>query len=438
MDRLHLVDGLLIAILDIDEVIQLIRSSDNAAAAKERLISVFDLSEIQADYILDMPLRRLTKFSKLELDKERDELLATIARLEEILGDESILRTVVSDELAEVAKTYGTPRRTVLLESSGTAAASSATPLEVADDPCWVYLSSAGLLARTTTLEAPGSEGARSKHDVVTSIVRSTARGEIGVLTSAGLVRKLGVLELPTLPNTAQHPSLKGGAPVSEFLMLEPGERVLGLTDFDPDSPGLAVGTRNGVVKRVNPEHLSNKDEWEYISLKDGDEVVGAMRLDTGEEHLCFVTSDAQLLHFPASAVRPQGRGGGGMAGIKLGSGARVISFGAVDPESAVVVSVAGASTALPGTDTGSAKVTPFSEYPAKGRATGGVRCMRFLKGEDELIFAWSGSAPVLAAADSGAPVELPEPIARRDGSGTPLNQPVVACASAVSGRLQP
>ncbi len=108
-DRLHLVDGLLIAILDIDEVIQLIRSTDNAAAAKERLISVFDLTEIQADYILDMPLRRLTKFSRIELEKEKAELERTIEELDAILADDELLRKVVSDELAEVAKTYGTP-----------------------------------------------------------------------------------------------------------------------------------------------------------------------------------------------------------------------------------------------------------------------------------------------------------------------------------------
>ena len=97
----------------------MIRSSDNAAAAKERLIDIFDLSEVQADYILDMPLRRLTKFSKLELDKEKAELERTIEALDAILGDEKMLRKVVSDELAEVAKTYGTPRRTVLLASAG-------------------------------------------------------------------------------------------------------------------------------------------------------------------------------------------------------------------------------------------------------------------------------------------------------------------------------
>ena len=118
-DELHLVEGLLIAILDIDEVIQLIRASDNASEARERLITVFDLSELQANYILDMALRRLTKFSRLELDNRKTELEGIIAALDEILGDEAKLRRVVSDELADVAKTYGTPRRTVLLEASG-------------------------------------------------------------------------------------------------------------------------------------------------------------------------------------------------------------------------------------------------------------------------------------------------------------------------------
>jgi len=196
------------------------------------------------------------------------------------------------------------------------------------------------------------------------------------------------------------------------------------------------LGTRQGVVKRVHPEALANRDEWDVITLKDDDEVVGAVQLDTGEEELCFLTSDAQLLHFAASSVRPQGRGGGGMAGIKLGAGARVIGFSAVTTADSVVVTIAGSSSALPGTEAGAAKVTPFVEYPGKGRATGGVRCMRFLKGEDELLFGWVGPAPALAAAASGTPVELPAPVDRRDGSGTPLGQPVAACAGPLHGRL--
>jgi DNA gyrase subunit A len=180
---------------------------------------------------------------------------------------------------------------------------------------------------------------------------------------------------------------------------------------------------------------LSNRDEWDVIALKDGDTVVGAVQLSTGDEELCFVTDDGQLLHFGAAGVRPQGRSGGGIAGVKLSSGASATWFGALVPDDAVVVTISGASSALPGTEAGSVKVTPFSEYPGKGRATGGVRCHRFLKGEDTLVFAWAGPPPALAAAASGAPVDLPEATGRRDGSGVPGSQPVVACSGPV-GRM--
>ncbi|MCW2792281.1 MAG: topoisomerase subunit, partial [Nocardioides sp.] len=428
-DRLHLVDGLLVAILDIDEVIQLIRTSDDTAMARERLMQVFDLTEVQTNYILEMPLRRLTKFSRIELDKEKTELEREIEELDAILNDELLRWRVVSDELAEVAKTYGTPRRTVLLESAGTAVTSAAVPLEVADDPCFAFLSSTGLLARSTTDEPLGSGGARTNHDVVVSAVRTTARGEVGVVTSRGRVLKLSVLDLPAIPSSANDPNLQGGVPLSEVLSLDQGERALALSALPADGPGLALGTRQGVVKRVNPEVLS-RDEWEVISLKDGDEVVGAVDLATGTETLCFLTSDAQLLHFGADGVRPQGRSGGGIAGVRVTGGEQVTWFGAVvDPADSVVVTASGSSTALPGTEPGAVKVTPFSEYPPKGRATGGVRCHRFLKGEDTLVFAWAGTAPARAAASSGAPIDLPEATGRRDGSGIPGSQAIAACA---------
>jgi DNA gyrase subunit A len=436
-DRLHLVDGLLVAILDIDEVIQVIRSSDNAAAAKERLISVFDLSEVQADYILDMPLRRLTKFSRIELEKEKEELERTIEHLDAILEDEKLLRKVVSDELGEVAKAYGTPRRTVLLASAGTTVTAAAAPLEVADDPCFAYLSSSGLLARSSSTAAPGHGEGRANHDVVVSAVATTVRGEVGVLTNRGRLVKVGVLDMPELPDSANDPNLQGGLPLSEILPLEQGERALALTSLATEGPGLALGTRDGVVKRVNPEVLA-RDEWDVIGLKDGDEVVGAVELGSGEEELCFISSDAQLLHFPASAVRPQGRSGGGMAGIKLTPGERVVFFAAFDPADAVVVTASGSSTALPGTEPGAVKVTPFTEYPGKGRATGGVRSHRFLKGEDTLVTAWAGPGPARAAASSGAPVDLPEANGRRDGSGVPAPQPIAAVASPVSRQVRP
>ncbi len=182
------------------------------------------------------------------------------------------------------------------------------------------------------------------------------------------------------------------------------------------------------MVKRVVPDYPSNKDSWDVIRLEDDDQVVGAVQLRTGEEDLVFVTSDAQLLHFSAGVVRPQGRSGGGVTGVKLGSGAHITFFGAVPPgRDATVVTVAGSSSALPGTQAGTVKVTPYSEYPAKGRATGGVRCHRFLKGEDTLLLAWVGPAPARASAASGVPIELPDDVGRRDGSGAPAPQPIAA-----------
>ncbi len=433
-DRLHIVDGLLIAILDIDEVIQVIRSSDDAAAARSRLIEIYELSEIQANYILDMPLRRLTKFSKLELETEKGELEREIEALTAIIEDPALLRKMVGDELAEVAKTYGTPRRTVLLESSG-ATKTAAVPLEVSDDPCWILMSSTGLLARTNGVEPFGPSDARAKHDAIVSAVKSTARGQYGLITSAGRLIRLESLDLPAVPTTANAPNLQGGAPIAEFVSLDPGEKALALTTMDPDSVGVALGTTGGVVKRVVPDHLSNRDSWEIIGLKDGDEVIGAVELTTGDEALCFITSDAQLLHFPASAVRPQGRTAGGMAGVRLAAKAKAVFFGAVDTgREAQVVTIAGSSSALPGTEVGAVKVTPFSEYPGKGRGTGGVRCQRLLKGEDGLLLGYIGVAPVKASANSGAPVELPPIDMRRDGSGVPVAQPIAACAPDLAG----
>ncbi|HZG05282.1 MAG TPA: DNA topoisomerase IV subunit A [Streptomyces sp.] len=428
-DRLHLVEGLLVALADIDEVIRIIRSSENAAQAKESLMARFGLSEVQTQYILDTPLRRLTKFDRLELEAERDRLNAEIQELTDILESDAALRKLVSSELAAVAKKYGTPRRTRLLESADVPAA--AVPLQVADDPCRVLLSSTGLLARTANGEPVfDSDAKRRKHDVIVSAVPATARGEVGAVTSAGRLLRLSVIDLPQLPENSP-PNLAGGARFTEFLSLREGEELVCLTTLDESSPGLALGTEQGVVKRVVPDYPVTKDELEVITLKEGDRIVGAVELRTGEEDLVFITDEAQLLRFPAGQVRPQGRPAGGVAGIKLGQGAKVISFTAVDPASdAVVFTVAGSHGTLD--SMGTAKLTPFDQYPRKGRATGGVRCQRFLKGEDCLAFAWAGPAPARAADAKGSPVELPEVDPRRDGSGTPLAKQVSAVAGPV------
>ncbi|MET3204304.1 UNVERIFIED_ORG: DNA gyrase subunit A [Arthrobacter sp. UYEF13] len=445
-DRLHLVEGLLIAIVDIDEVIQIIRSSDEVAAARVRLMSIYDLSEIQANYILELRLRQLTKYSRIELEKEQEELRREIAELEAILGSEERLRGLVSSELSEIAEKYGTPRRTVLLESEAVsptvAAALAAAPngkgkaaalaLEISDDPCWAILTASGQIARTSNQDPLAESGPRAKHDVFRSVVKSSARGEIAAVTSQGRMLRLQVMDMPVLPPMSGLPNLAGGVPAKDFITLLKAET---LVAFAPLDEVLAIGTAHGVVKRVQPDYPLNREDWEIIALKDKDEVVGVAPAGSEETDLVFLTREAQLLRFSAANVRAQGRTAGGMVGIKLAAGDQVLFFGAVTAadDAAVVVTIAGTNGALPGTAPGAAKVTSFAEYPAKGRATAGVRAHRFLKGEDMLLLAWAGHGPAKASSLGGVARSLPQEHGRRDGSGIPLSQSVDAVGPAMA-----
>lgn len=502
LERLHLVEGLLLAMVDIDEVIQVIRSSDDAEAAKTKLIAVFDLDEIQAQYILDLRLRRLTKMSRIELEAERDDLKRRIEELERILASDEALDGVVIDEMDDAVAKYGTPRRTVLLDedeegnltpvvahgddgvsanamaaaraaatvssaAADVAAAAkaakkagdenaTASALQIDDEPCAVMLSATGLIARTSEdaverWENRSASDGRAKDDQIVSMFRTSTRSSYGLVTSAGRLVLAHVVELPKV--SADGPlSVTGGVKAEELLGMtentDPirGERVIAAIDMPSTDDGgqlvpLALGTRNGVVKRWNRESPTTMDSWSVIDLKDDDEVLAAAEA-RDEDRLVFVSTDSSLLTFEAKNVRPQGRTAGGMAGIRLAEGCSVAAF-AVAPDGkvtwnyeegenglfsasgAVVLTVAGDSEALPGTENGAAKVTPLEMYPTKGRGTGGVRSQRFLKGQDTLILAFVGAYPLHASTQSGAPVELPKPDMRRDGSGTDLSAPI-------------
>lgn len=524
LERLHLVEGLLLAMLDIDEVIQVIRTSDDADAAKSRLMVVFDLDEVQAQYILDLRLRRLTKMNRIELEAERDDLKKRIEELTRILASAEALDQVVTDEMDEAVAKWGSPRRTVLLDADpdGTltpvvaqgagasgvsksaleavkaattissaeadvAAAAAAAKktgeqstltgaLKIEDEPCVVMMSATGLIARTTpsamdVFNARSTSDERLRDDQITTIFETSTRATYGLVTSAGRLVLAHVVDLPALPAAATL-SLKGGVQADELIGMtestDPirGERVItaiameqptsGKTSAKDESedggaaeakplPSLAIGTRNGVIKRWNREAPTTMDSWPVIDLKDGDEVVFAAVAED-DDRLVFISSDSSLLTFKAKNVRPQGRTAGGMAGIKLAEGARVAAFnvvpagkvawtyeegenGLTSGSGAVVLTVAGDSDALPGTENGAAKVTPLEMYPTKGRATGGVRSQRFLKGQNTLILAWAGLYPLHASTSAGSPVELPKPDMRRDGSGVDLASPIAFIA---------
>ncbi len=435
-ERLHLVEGLLIAILDIDEVIQVIRQSDDSEKARSRLIDVFDLSELQAEYILELRLRRLTRFSRIELEAEADKLRAEIEYLEGLLADPGRIRRLVSEELEEVAERFGTPRRTLLTEARPVAPTSTTSRkvspvLEIADAPCEVLLSTTGRAIRVDLPDDGSgiqSPRRRARHDAIRSRVTTTSRTELGAITNAGRIIRFTAVDLPSVP--ANSIQLAAGAKITDYLAIGPKEKVLGLVTLDGEP--IALGTRQGVVKRVSLGGWPSKPDFEVISLKPGDEVVGVAQCGDSAE-LVFVTSDAQLLHFSASAVRPQGPAAGGMAGISIAANATAAFFGAIDPaEANDVVTMSTSVATIAGADPGRGKVSALAEFPGKGRATSGVRAHSFLKGEDILALAWVGPSPATAVGTDGSIRQLPDRGAKRGASGTVLDGVIGSVGSAI------
>ena len=526
-EHLHLVRGLLLALLDIDKVISVIRGVQNQEAAKQALMNEFGLDDAQTKYILDLQLRRLTKMSRLELETEQNDLLRRIAQLEAILASPAKLDETVLDEMNNAVRQWNDPRRTLILRSDGTVAArthavtsvdnsgntihwmdeigsDNSSPfavsgskkaerrhstrsdvfdnaeamavlipknsgttnldsLKIADKPCAVLLGASGLIGRAPLGAADKWDSwnatmPRAKWDDVLSVIRTTTRSRFGIVTSAGRLVLVSAMDLPILDGD-EGLSLVGGIGATELLQgtrdTDPveGEKAVALVvdltaaaenSSQEASELLAMGTRFGVVKRWNGVAPTTKDSWTVMSLKEGDAILGAAPA-SDDDTLAFVSSDANVLLFPASSVRPQGRSSAGMAGIKLHEGCSALAFAvvprkqmdwqvtvvanwddrtpAVAASGAVLLTIAGESSALPGTESGYAKLTPLDEYPSKGRATQGVRAQRFLKGQDVLIGACVGRYPLHAVSDVGDPVELPAIDHRRDGSGVELTE---------------
>ncbi|MDO5034975.1 MAG: DNA topoisomerase IV subunit A [Actinomycetaceae bacterium] len=427
LERLHLVEGLLIAILDIDDVIAIIRSSEDVEEARRRLMTAFDLDEIQADHILSLRLRKLTKFSRIELETEKAELEATIAELEEILGSDQVLRSVVQTELLEVSERLATPRRTTLLSvdpSQIATASKAAVPLEIPDGPATVVLTPDGGLIRVEGDEPLEKTDSRSISDTYRVAIPTTTRGEIAVIDASGTAHRLSVVDLPGVPRTASNASFAGAVAVSHLL----GREItpVGLIDLEAETI-TGIVTKQGTIKRMRPE-FAKSDEFEVMILADGDEVMYAAPCPD-EADVVFITSNAQLLRTPAGKIRPQGRVAGGVAGIKLLDGASVIEAAFTSLDEAEVVTVAAADDGMLYPTQTSFKVTRGAVFPEKGRATQGVRCQRFLKGEDALALARVCPGRAIASSATGSPIDLPEADERRDGSGSPITAAIASLA---------
>jgi len=375
-DRLHILDGLLIALDAIDEVVAIIRGSNDAGVARERLMERFDLSPIQATHILDMPLRRLTALAKLELEEEAAGLRADIAEYERLLSSEDRRRTLVLQELGDLVEKHGRDRRAEIIGADDIPVFEAPKESESSfdsgsDEPCVVTLSMSGNLGRVPTEGA--KRGVAGRHDLIAAAVVTSTGSAIAAVTSEGRVFVLHAGEAADAGGRTR------GNAAAQQLGLNKGEESLALVTAGDEN--LVLVTAMGVVKQVTAEEvLGTKSGKAVIALKGNDRVVAAFRAPAGVD-IMAVASDGQCLRTPLESVSIQGRGAGGVAGLKLKGDAVVVGAGPLIGDG-IVLTI---------TSESGAKATPFEEFESKGRGGQGVRIARLGSGET-ITLAWFGA----------------------------------------------
>jgi DNA gyrase subunit A len=415
-DRLHILEGLLIALDQIDLVVSIIRSSQDPAEAKDRLMSELTLSDVQATHILDMQLRRLTALEKQKLIDEADGLRTQIAEYEQLLGSEQRRRTLVLKELGEVVERFAVPRRTRIIAADQVDDVSLEAMLEdpeVGDEPCVIALSASGLVGREPP-EGP-KPAAFARHDVLVARVPTSTHARVFAVTSRGRVLQTTAAAIGEVSGRSR------GIAVAEAFATEKGESVLTIvaeprpapihddlltTGDAAEAPPLLLVTAGGVMKRVTVDEVAGTAHTRtIIKLKPGDAVVAAFPAPDGTEVIA-VSSNAQALRTDAGAVSVQGRGASGVAGMKLTEGATVVGAGPVVGDDTIV---------LTQTEKQTAKVTDAGEVATKGRGTGGVRITKF-RDEKRIELAYvgpeAGVSLIVGTADAPTkPDANPEPL---------------------------
>ena len=417
-DRAHIVEGLLRALDLIDEIIALIRASeDRASALAELQLEPFEFSERQANHILDMQLGRLTRLGRPRLEEELVELQERIKELEEILNNETQLRSVIKSELSEVREEHDTPRRSQIVFDEG--------DMEVEDlidnEPVVITLSKGGYIKsvaadtfRTQGRGGRGVQGARLKEDdILVRVLTTTAHSYLLFFTNKGKVYRLKAYQVPMMDRTAR------GTAVVNLLQLEPDEVVEALIDtqeFVADEFLLFV-TRKGVVKKTAfTEYDKNRTNGLIaINLREGDELVRVIQVRESDD-VVLVSSAGQAIRFAGDQVRPMGRSAAGVRGMKL------------RPDDVVVAAAATSEDdqrhLLTVTEGGYGKRTPIDAYPRKGRGTMGVKGIKLTEArgasvigarmvdlDDEVIMVSSGGVLIRTAVS-----EIAEQ--RRDATG--------------------
>jgi DNA gyrase subunit A len=363
--RAHILDGLLIALANLDDVIDTIRQSPDAETAKERLMSRFHLSELQAQAILDMQLRRLAALERQKIEDEHKLVLERIAYLEDLLASARKILDVIKTDLAEIAQKYGDPRRTRI---AAEATENLSEQDLVVDEAVLISLTQRGYVKRVAAgrfkAQSRGGRGVTGhttkEEDEVLFLFPARTLDTVLFFSDRGKVYAEKAYQIPDADRAAK------GIPIVNVLSLDAGETITAAVAV-PDFVGaeyLTMATRKGRVKRLELSELSSVRPSGIIaiSLEEGDEL-GWVRLTSGEDEIILVTEQGQALRFYEATVRPMGRSAAGVNGIALQGGDLVASMEVVEPGADLLIV----------TTLGYAKRTPLSEYPAKGRATGGV-----------------------------------------------------------------
>jgi DNA gyrase subunit A len=367
LDRSHIVEGLLRALDMLDEVIRTIRASETVDEARTALMaSPFDFSEIQANHILDMPLRRLTGLERQKLIDEYDELQAIIAGLQEILGSDEKLRAVIKEEISEVKEQYATPRRCQI-----TADASDINVLDLIDDEELVVMLSKDGYVKTVAIDAfktqgRGGRGVRGgklkDDDFVTHLLTTTAHAYLLFFTNRGRVYRLRAHEIPMKDRTAR------GTALVNLLALNPEEKVQAIIDTRTYEDGayLLFATKRGVVKKTRMNDYDTRISGGLIAvnLREDDELVAVVQTN-GEDDIFLTSRDGMTIRFHESGVRAMGRNASGVRGMKLKNASDEVVGCDVAREGAVMLYVS---------SSGYGKRTEQSAFNAQGRGGQGVR----------------------------------------------------------------
>jgi DNA gyrase subunit A len=363
--RAHILEGLLIALANLDEVISTIRQSPDADTARQRLMERFKLTEVQAQAILDLQLRRLAALERQKIQDEQTQTLARIAFLEDLLAHpRKVLETIQAD-LSEVAEKYGDKRRTHIAPE---AAQEFRDEDLIPDEPMLVSFTLRGYIKRVAarafkaqSLGKPGVTGHVTRdEDEVLLLIPARTLDTLLFFTDRGKVYSEKAYQVPDADRSAR------GIPAANVLALEEGEMVtaaVAVPDFG-SAAYCSMATRDGKVKRASLAEFAavRPSGLIAINLEAGDEL-GWVRLTPGDSEIVLVTELGQALRFAEATVRSVGRQAGGVAGIRLGDGDHVASMEVVEPGGELVVV----------TQRGFGKRTPLDEYPQTGRATGGV-----------------------------------------------------------------